>query len=121
MLKNAGAKITAIGQWFSCMFASDETIKRSLPRYTFEHIETASYSVLLAAAHTRDDTQLAETCRTSLAKEEAMAEWLKSEAPDLTREFLKRADSSTTVARRWAEMAKKSLRRIVRDAAGQFV
>src|ERR687888_416203 len=47
-LKDAGGKLIAIGQSLSGIFAGDEVMKGSLASYTFEHMEIASYSILIA-------------------------------------------------------------------------
>lgn len=99
-LKDIGGKLTAIGQGFSGLFASDEVMKGALAGYTFEQMEIASYSILIAAAEELGEGELAEICRTNLAEEVAMAEWLKSETPRLTREFLGRAEVNSDIAKR---------------------
>lgn len=99
-LKDIGGKLTAMGQGFSGLFASDEVMKGALAGYTFEQMEIASYSILIAAAEELGETDLAEICRANLAEEVAMAEWLQSETPGLTREFLGRAEQDSVIAKR---------------------
>ena len=50
-LKDAGGKLMAMGQSISGVFAGDEVMKGSLASYTFEHMEIASYNILIAAAN----------------------------------------------------------------------
>lgn len=99
-MKDIGGKLTAMGQGFTGMFASDEVMKGALAGYTFEHMEIASYSILIAAADALGDEDLAAICRENLAEEEAMADWLKSEVPDLTNQFLSRAEVDSDAAKR---------------------
>lgn len=99
-LKDIGGKLTAMGQAFSGMFAGDEVMKGALAGYTFEQMEIASYSILVAAAEAVGEAELAEISRQNLAEEEEMAEWLMSEVPGLTHEFLGRAEMDSGVAKR---------------------
>lgn len=99
-LKDMGGKLAAMGQGFSGMFASDEVMKGALAGYTFEHMEIASYTVLIAAAEELGDTELAAVAKENLAEEEAMASWLLSEAPSLTAQFLMRSDVESDSAKR---------------------
>lgn len=99
-LKDIGGKLTAMGQAFGGMFASDEVMKGALASYTFEHMEIASYSILIAAAEHLGDSALASIARQNLAEEEAMAKWLMQNAPDLTRLFLSRSDLDSDRAKR---------------------
>jgi ferritin-like metal-binding protein YciE len=107
-IKDIGGKLTAMGQAFGGIFASDEVMKGALAGYTFEHMEIASYSILIAAAEELGDAELAAICRENLAEEEAMAEWLREEAPDLTRLFLSRADADSAMAKRYPTRARNS-------------
>lgn len=99
-LKDIGGKLTAMGQGFSGLFASDEVMKGALAGYTFEQMEIASYSILIAAAEELGETELAEISRTNLAEEVAMADWLKAHTPELTSEFLSRAELDSDAAKR---------------------
>jgi ferritin-like metal-binding protein YciE len=49
-MKDAGGKLMAMAQSLSGVFAGDEVMKGSLATYTFEHMEIASYTILVAAA-----------------------------------------------------------------------
>jgi ferritin-like metal-binding protein YciE len=63
-----------MAQGFSGIFAGDEVMKGSLASYTFEHMEIASYRILIAAAEEVGDDKTARTCRKILGEEESMAE-----------------------------------------------
>ena len=99
-MKDAGGKLMAFGQSLSGVFAGDEVMKGSLASYTFEHMEIASYTMLIAAAETAGETEIARTCEQNLREEIAMAEWLKNHLGPTTRTFLSRADTDRETAKR---------------------
>ena len=100
MLKDAGGKLTATAQSISGVFAGDEVMKGSLASYTFEHMEIASYTILIAAANAAGEAEIARVCEQNLREEETMAEWLKSNLPQVTEQFLARADADSDSAKR---------------------
>ncbi|UCI10518.1 ferritin-like domain-containing protein [Mesorhizobium sp. B1-1-8] len=100
VLKDAGGKLTATAQSISGVFAGDEVMKGSLASYTFEHMEIASYTILIAAANAAGEAEIAQVCEQNLREEEAMAEWLKSNLPQVTQKFLTRADADSNSAKR---------------------
>ena len=99
-MKDAAAQLLATAQALSGMFAGDEVMKGSLAGYTFEHMEIASYRILIAAAEALGDQQTAMTCRQILQEEEAMAEWLAENIGPLTKEFLDRQENTYAEAKR---------------------
>ncbi|RUW00084.1 MULTISPECIES: DUF892 family protein [unclassified Mesorhizobium] len=99
-LKDAGGKLTAMAQSISGVFAGDEVMKGSLASYTFEHMEIASYTILMAAAEAVGEAEIARVCEQNLREEEAMAEWLKANLPQVTETFLARADADSESAKR---------------------
>lgn len=92
MVKDAIGKLAAVGQAMSGVFASDEVVKGTLASYTFEHMEIASYRILIAAAGQLGDSQAVEVFRRCLSEEEAMADWLANHSSEITRQFLARTD-----------------------------
>lgn len=84
-IKDAGAKMVAAAQGLSGMFAGDEVMKGTLAGYTFEHMEIASYRMLMTAAEEAGDPETRSVCEGILQEEEAMAEWLASHMPETTR------------------------------------
>jgi ferritin-like metal-binding protein YciE len=100
LLKDAGAQVVAMAQGFSGIFAGDEVIKGSLASYTFEHMEIASYRILITAAEEAGDTQTVRVCRKILNEEEAMANWLLENIEPLTREYMKRDEKDLVGAKR---------------------
>lgn len=99
-LKDAGGKIVAMGQSISGMFAGDEVMKGSLASYTFEHMEIASYKMLIAAAGEIGDAETQRVCEQNLREEEAMADWLENNLGAVTTEFLRRDERDAESAKR---------------------
>jgi ferritin-like metal-binding protein YciE len=99
-VKAAGGKLMAMGQALSGMFVDDEVVKGSIASYTFEHMEIASYRVLIAAAEEAGDNQTKNVCQKILAEEERMAMWLEQHLHSVTRQFLKRDGMESTTADR---------------------
>jgi len=100
MVKDAGAKLMASAQAIGGAFAGDEVMKGSLASYTFEQMEIASYTALIAAAEHLGETKVAQVCQQNLQEEIAMAEWLNSHLPGTTRDFLDRAAAGDPGAKR---------------------
>jgi ferritin-like metal-binding protein YciE len=99
-LKDIAGQVTALGQNFVGVFSGDEVIKGALASYTFEHMEIASYSILIAAAEEVGDRESAGACRQNLAEEQAMADWLADNIGRLTREYLDREENEFAEAKR---------------------
>ena len=76
-LKDVAGKLTAMAQGMDGVFASDEVVKGSLASFTFEHMEIASYRILIATAEYVGDEETASVCRRILDEELAMAKWLE--------------------------------------------
>lgn len=98
--KDLAGKFVAMGQGLGGMFAGDEIIKGSMAGYTFEHMEIASYHVLIAAAEAAGDDETARTCRAILGQEVAMARWLEEHLPTVTRQYLGREETPGAAAKR---------------------
>jgi ferritin-like metal-binding protein YciE len=99
-MKDAGGKLMATAQSIGGVFAGDEVMKGSLASYTFEHMEIASYNILIAAANTAGETEVARICEQNLREEEAMAAWLKNNLEPTTAMFLSRAETDSEAAKR---------------------
>jgi ferritin-like metal-binding protein YciE len=81
------SSIGAIGgnlQAIAAMFADDNVIKAAMAAYVFEQLEISSYTVLIAAAETAGENDIARLCRAILVQEEAMADWLLEHLPELS-------------------------------------
>lgn len=99
VVKELAAKVVATAQSISGMFTSDEVAKAVLSVYTFKHMEIGSYRMLVAAAQVVGDEQTRQVCQRILAQEEETADWLASQLPALTQDFLQRADASDKSAK----------------------
>ena len=100
MMKDMAAKVTGMGQGLSGLFVSDEVVKGMLASYTFEHMEIASYTSLIAAAEAAGDSETAAVCRKILPQEEAMAEWLGKRIGEVTQRFLQLEEAPGATAKR---------------------
>lgn len=87
-------------QSLSGVFAGDEVMKGSLASYTFEHMEIASYTILIAAARSLNETEIVRVCEENLREEMAMAEWLANNLPATAEQFLARAETERDSAKR---------------------
>lgn len=90
LAKDAGAKVLAMGQALSGMFAGDEVLKGSIASYAFEAMEIASYRILISTAREIGDQETARVCEEILRDEEAMADWLQRNLDALTHAYLER-------------------------------
>lgn len=98
MVKDAAAKVTALGQTLSGMVVGDEIMKAALATATFARMQAASARILVAAATQEGDTQTANSCGALLDAHEAFASDLDAMLPSLTTEFLMRETDSTEPA-----------------------
>lgn len=96
MLKDAGTKLMGLGQGLSGIFTSDEIAKGVLASYTFEHMEIASYRMLIAAARQVGEPQVQRVCEEILQEEVAMAKWLEDNLDGITQKFLAREATDET-------------------------
>lgn len=99
-LKDIAGKFTAMIQGMSGAFADDEVVKGVLASYTFEHMEIASYRILVAAAEADGDMETANVCEEICAEEEAMAAWLADNMGEIAVQHLVRAEASLDEAKR---------------------
>mgnify|MGYP002620098372 CR=1 FL=1 len=99
-LKDMTGKFTATIQNLSGLFAGDEVVKGALASYAFEHMEIASYRILIAAAEADGDMETAETCEEICEEEEAMASWLLENIGAIATRHLIREEASLEEAKR---------------------
>jgi ferritin-like metal-binding protein YciE len=92
-VKDAGAKLVAMGQAMSGMFVGDEVMKGTIASTAFEAMEVASYTILIAAAKAVGDQETARVCEEILREEEAMEDWLKQNTASLTLNYLRREET----------------------------
>lgn len=98
-IKAAGGKMMALGQAMSGMFVGDEVMKATIASASFEAMEIASYTILIATAEQVGDTETARICQQILREEEAMYDWLKQNAPSLTKQYLRREETPGATAK----------------------
>lgn len=98
-IKDLTGKVVAFGQGLSGLFVDDEVVKGSLASYTFEHMEIASYKVLITAAQQAGDGETARVCEQNLREEEAMASWLEKNLPSVTARYLQRDQTPGVTAK----------------------
>lgn len=93
-VKDLSGKLMAMGQTIGGLMAGDEVVKSILSGYTFEHMEIASYKILIAAAQEAGDLRTREVCERILVEEEDMAQWLSDHLGQITRQYLGRESHS---------------------------
>ncbi|HLS68236.1 MAG TPA: ferritin-like domain-containing protein [Kiloniellales bacterium] len=86
-LKDMGTKLMGFFQGLSGVFTDDEVIKGMLASYAFEHMEIASYRILVSAARTLGDPETARVCEDILQEEIAMARWLEDNLDGTVEKF----------------------------------
>lgn len=99
-LKDTGGKLMALGQSLGGLMVGDEVVKSVLSCYTFEHMEIASYRILIAAAEQADDYHTKDICERILVEEETMAKWLGDHLAEITRQYLTRESDQGAEAKR---------------------
>lgn len=100
LVKDTAGRMVGLGQALSGLFVGDEVVKGALASYTFEHMEVASYRILIAAAGEAQETEVKRICEKILAEEEKMAEWLEGHLAEVTRDHLRREAAEEATARR---------------------
>lgn len=90
MLKDVTGRLTATLQVLGGALTQDEVVKGAMAAYAFEHVEIATYRVLIAAADELGETEAQAVFEGILEEEMAMASWLQDNLDDTTRLFLMR-------------------------------
>lgn len=88
--KSIIGNITGMVQGASTGMFRDAIVKNLLSDYAAENFEIACYQSLVTAAEELGQTQIAEMCQEILNDEEAMAGWIESHIPEVTRAFMQR-------------------------------
>jgi len=99
-MKDVAARFMGMMQAVTGAAVGDEVVKGLLASYTFEHMEIASYQILIAAAEAAGDTETSRVCEEICREEEAMAGWLAEAIPGITRAHLARAEAKLEEAKR---------------------
>lgn len=79
--------------------AGDEAVKAHLADYAFEHMEIASYRILIATTKHVGDVQTQRVCEEILSQEEEMANWLGQELEGTTQAYLDRIEAGEPAKR----------------------
>lgn len=94
LMKDTMAKVMAMGQAMSGMFATDEVVKGAMAGYTFEHMEIAAYKALIAAAKVVGDLEAVPIYEGILADEENMSDFLLVHLDDTIARFLSQGEAA---------------------------
>lgn len=100
VIRDLTGKIVAFGQSVSGIPVDDEVIKGAMSCYVFEHMEIASFKILISAAKAIGDIETQRVCELILAQEVAMAEWLGNNLEELTFNYLSRSADIMKEAKR---------------------
>lgn len=84
MMMQLGANVGAL----SHAMADDEVLKNTFASYAFENFEIAAYTSLIAMANAAGYDEAVSLLSESLAEEERMADWLRSEVEPITHRYL---------------------------------
>ena len=98
-LKDMGTKMMGFVQGLSGVFTDDEVVKGVLASYAFEHMEIASYKILVAAARTLGDVETVRVCEEILQEEVAMATWLEDNFDSVIEKFFALERGGSTAKR----------------------
>ena len=98
-IKSTMAKMLGVAQGLSGLFVGDEVVKGVLASYTFEHMEIASYKILVAAAEKIGDAETKRVLEEILREEEEMAKWLESHLGSITLQYLGREETPKATAK----------------------
>ncbi|WP_244552387.1 ferritin-like domain-containing protein [Allosphingosinicella indica] len=97
-IKDAGLAVAGNLAAIGHVFAGDEIIKNSFANHAFENFEVASYTGLITLAEDGGFTSAITGLKQSLGEEQAMAEFVLSGIPDITRKFVARRAAGETAS-----------------------
>ena len=83
---SAAGTMAAVGH----AFAGDEIIKNAFANHAFENFEIAAYTSLCTLAELSGQAAAVPVLQQNLAEEEAMAQWIIDNLPELTTEYASR-------------------------------
>ena len=98
-IKITMAKMLGVAQGLSGLFVGDEVVKGMLATYTFEHMEIASYKILIAAAEKLGDDDTKRVLEEIVREEEEMAKWLEDHFKPITVQYLRREATAQATAK----------------------
>jgi ferritin-like metal-binding protein YciE len=88
-LKEAALGLVANMQAMFHAATEDEVLKNSFASYAFEHFEQAAYRSLVTMARQAGEPEVERVCGEILRQEEAMANWLRDNLDQVTRDYLR--------------------------------
>lgn len=88
-LKDYASKAMAAVSGLTTSMVGDTLVKNVHSSYAAEHMEIASYTALIAAAETLDDTETSSVLEDVLADEVEMAHWLLEQLPSIVQHQLR--------------------------------
>ena len=97
--KDVMGRFTGVMNTLGSSVAGDEVMKAHMADYAFEHLEIASYRILIAAAKRVGDLQTQRVCEEILSQEEEMANWLGQELEEMTQTYLTRSEAGEPAKR----------------------
>lgn len=98
-IKTTMARMLGVAQGLSGLFVGDEVVKGVLATYTFEHMEIASYKILIATAGKLGDAETKQVLEEILREEEQMAKWLEAHLDPVTQQYLGREETPKATAK----------------------
>jgi ferritin-like metal-binding protein YciE len=90
LMKQLAGQFMAMGQTLSGYVVGDQPAKAALAIATFAQMEVTSYRILVAAAESAGETEIARTCEMLLAQEVDFSDWIDHETPQIVRRYLDR-------------------------------
>jgi ferritin-like metal-binding protein YciE len=81
-------------QGMTTAMTQDTLIKDALSSFSAEHFEIASYRAISEAAKLDGDNETASVCESIIKDEEAMADWLEEQLPQMVKQFLQKQESA---------------------------
>jgi len=85
------AKFLSVGQAATTSFLKDAVLSGCAAAYTLEHLEVATYRVIITTAEEANLKDIAKSCRDNMTEDLHMADWLLERLPGLTRRYLDQA------------------------------
>jgi ferritin-like metal-binding protein YciE len=107
-IESAGGQVSTSKAWLGDIMGrlkgistgmyQDELVKNVLSEYATEHFEIASYESIISGAETIGQTQVAQVCRQILEDEKQMAQWVQSQIPIVTKNYMMQNSSQVRVS-----------------------
>lgn len=99
MIKDIGTRFMGKVQSYVAGATPDEVVKNCIASHAFEHFEVASYTSLIGAAEACGQPEVKQVCEEIRREDEAMADWLAQNLPNITQQYLHREASEQPTAK----------------------